>query len=72
MARTFEHKCSRCGREVERQLLTTKKVMFKELGSSGQVNRSRVVDWLCGPCLAKDKDFLLPAHTTPNDRTPSA
>lgn len=35
-----------------------KKVYFMTLGQYGQAVATRVVDWLCPDCFAKDEDFL--------------
>lgn len=52
-----EYKCSCCGRETERILLTVKTIVFKAMGAGAKVHRSRVAEWLCDECLPKDVDW---------------
>lgn len=57
MGKPAEYRCSRCGREVERNLLLAKKVLFVEMGEGGRTQRARVLDWLCPTCVAADFDW---------------
>lgn len=71
-----DYRCTRCGQRPApeetkaRDLLTVKKVSFLEMGMGGRTLRSRVVDWLCPACVAKDEDynrepFVAPGNTPP-------
>jgi hypothetical protein len=59
MSRKFNYECTQCHRQWPREQLTAKVVQFKEIGHSGRVLRSRVVDWLCGNCLNQDLAYLM-------------
>ena len=60
-----DYSCTACGEAVGRKQLTVKKATFLEMGTGARTIRSRVVGWLCDPCLKKDADwnrepFVLP------------
>lgn len=57
MAGNPEYKCTRCGKDCQRDLLTVKKAVFLEMGMGGRTIRSRVVGWLCPSCTANDSDW---------------
>lgn len=57
MANNREYVCTKCGKSEQRSLLTVKKAVFLEMGEGGATVRSRVTDWLCPPCVAKDEDW---------------
>lgn len=63
------YKCTRCNQEQEREDLIAVKVSFVTLGSKGATLRSRTPDWLCFPCLNKDKIWNLPEYDSPGLRT---
>lgn len=66
MAFTGEYKCSKCGSTPGNpDLLVAKKVMFQELGTNPRTLKSRTVDWLCPPCVAKDPDWKKEPYTSP-------
>ena len=60
MARTVQYICTRHGGEVPRELLLAKKVQFVGMGEGSRTHRSRVVEWLCPQCIAKDEDWNRP------------
>jgi rubredoxin len=67
------YKCTRCGAipgdgtpEEARELLTVKKVSFLGMGVAAKTLRSRVVEWLCPKCVAKDEDWNAPAFEGPS------
>lgn len=72
MAFTGEYKCSKCGKSEKRELLTAKKVQFLELGIKPRVLKSRLIDWLCPACVAKDPDWKRPAYDSPGMRESAA
>ena len=43
--------------DVDRELLTVKKVVFLEMGEGGRTVKSRVTAWLCPTCTATDPDW---------------
>lgn len=45
--RDIQYRCTRCGREVGRGNLITKRAVFREMGVQGRTVKSRVTDWLC-------------------------
>lgn len=53
----YAYKCTECDKPLARENLTVKKVVFQKMGAGGKTVRSRVVHWLCRPCLNKDMDF---------------
>lgn len=64
-----EYKCSLCGKQEQRDMLVSKKVMFQELGVKPRVFRSRVVGWYCPQCVAKDPDWKQPSYSSPGMQT---
>lgn len=62
MANEKPYKCTVCNTEQPRNLLTVKKVLFLEMGVGARTLRSRVVGWLCPPCVAKDADYNAPSY----------
>ena len=67
MALELEYKCTRCNRETPRDELTVKKSVFLEMGERARTLRSRVVGWLCPPCIVDDSDWQRPPHRTQNE-----
>lgn len=57
-----DYRCTQCGEETPRELLTVKRVAFLEMGEGAKTLRARVVAWLCPICVATDKDWKLEAH----------
>lgn len=68
MAAEYDYKCSRCGTDCVRDLLTVKKILFLEMGAGGKTIRSRVDSWLCPSCTKADPHWNLPAHRQPQER----
>jgi len=60
--------CTRCGTPTARDKLTVKKSVFTTMGTGAKTVRSRVLDWLCPPCLASDQEWNLDAYVAPEDR----
>jgi predicted RNA-binding Zn-ribbon protein involved in translation (DUF1610 family) len=60
-----DYKCTNCGADTKRDLLTVKKVLFTEMGAGSKTIRARVVDWLCPPCVKNDPAWRAPAHQLP-------
>lgn len=58
-----DYKCSACGRETLRDLLTAKKITFTDMGPGAKTKRQRTVAWLCDECLPLDEDYLRPAYS---------
>lgn len=58
MKKKKEYVCSDCGAAVGRSNLYVKRAVFALMGTSGRTLRSRVVAWLCLPCMNEDADFL--------------
>ena len=52
-----DYKCTKCGAQSTRELLTVKKVLFLEMGVGARTLRSRVIGWLCPPCVAADEQY---------------
>ena len=65
-----EYKCTRCNKSEKRELLSAKKVSFQELGVRPRIIRSRIVAWLCPPCVARDEDWRQDAYATPGMAAP--
>jgi len=59
---TLQYKCSDCGTPTKRELLAAKKVLFTGMGRGAKTYRSRVVGWLCPPCVKKDPQYLMEAY----------
>lgn len=57
-----EYVCSNCNKPSDRNLLTVKKVLFLEMGVGARTIRSRVVGWLCPPCVATDSQYNAPSY----------
>lgn len=61
MPREYDYHCTKCGlrpgrnNDESKELLTAVVVVFKNIGYAGRTLRSRVVDWLCAACLAKNQ-----------------
>lgn len=53
----YAYKCTECDKALPREQLTVKKVVFQKMGAGGKIVRSRVVHWLCRPCLTNDDDY---------------
>lgn len=70
--RKIVYACTVCGREVGRDNLRTKRVIFRDMGVHGQTVRSRLVAWLCiipqedgsPSCLHSDEQWNLPKWAT--------
>jgi ribosomal protein S14 len=66
--RNIKYACTECGRNVGRDNLKVKRVVFREMGAHGPVVLSRVVGWLCivpaddggMSCLEKDAAWQQP------------
>lgn len=56
---TVEYKCSECGTPTERELLAVKKVLFTGMGRGAKTYNSRVVGWLCPPCVKGDPQYKM-------------
>lgn len=65
----FDYRCTECGKEKQRELLTVKKVSFLEMGMSGKAIKTRTVDWLCPDCLVKDPAWQLEKGQAPGRLT---
>lgn len=70
MANQPYYGCTRCGADTVRNLLTVKKAVFLEMGEGGRTLRSRVTDWLCPECVAKDADWNRPKFAPPRTIKP--
>jgi hypothetical protein len=57
--------CTRCGEFVRRSELTVKRAQFQKMGSGASSFKSRVMAWLCPPCLLDDREYNLPERSTP-------
>jgi hypothetical protein len=57
----YDYSCTRCRKAVDRDDLVVKKVTFLSMGLGGNTIQSRVIDWLCPPCLTEDAQWNLPA-----------
>ncbi|AUE22224.1 hypothetical protein SEA_ADGERS_73 [Gordonia phage Adgers] len=64
--------CTRCGKDLPRDQLSSKKVLFAGIGNATTVFRSRVVDWLCDSCLGKDPDYNYPRDVSRAERMRNA
>ncbi|AUV60671.1 hypothetical protein HOS75_gp059 [Gordonia phage SteveFrench] len=64
--------CTVCGKQLPRDQLSSKKVLFAGIGNATTVFRSRVVDWLCDPCLGKDPAFNYPKDVSRAERMRNA
>lgn len=53
----IEYRCSSCGKPTRRSLLAVKKVLFTGMGKGAKTYQSRVVGWLCPPCVKKDEQY---------------
>jgi hypothetical protein len=51
------YKCSACDAELPRSELIVKRVQFRGMGKEGRIARSRVVAWLCLPCVLRDHQW---------------
>lgn len=65
MANNPNYCCTRCNTPTPRASLTVKKAMFTEMGEGARTKRSRVTDWLCNNCLARDEDYLRERFSPP-------
>lgn len=68
MANEPIYECTQCKATPGRDLLTVKKAVFLEMGMGGRIIRSRVTDWLCPSCTAKDPDYRREAFTAPGTK----
>lgn len=55
--RDIDYTCHRCLKQFDRETLRAKKVQYLMMGRNGKVIRSRVIEWLCVPCMEKDPDY---------------
>ena len=65
MAMNQEYDCTSCGRTTARDDLMVKRAQFMTMGSGASNVRTRVVAWLCPPCLEKDPQWNLPERHKP-------
>lgn len=66
-----DERCTECGKICSKILLTSKRVQFVGLDNPKKVLKSRVKDWLCEACLAKDPDWNLEAYeAAPSHKSP--
>lgn len=65
MAHYTEDRCSKCGNKTSPELLMVKRVQFLARVNLRKVLKTRVVAWLCEPCLDKDEDYNREAYTAP-------
>lgn len=63
-----QYLCNGCGKPTARDMLTVKKTVFSSMGEGASVTRSRVVAWLCVPCVRIDPGWNLPKNRTPAER----
>lgn len=61
----IDYRCSECGRQTPRDLLTVKKVSFLEMGENPKAIKTRTESWLCPDCINKDKAFNIPKGHAP-------
>ena len=67
-----KYTCTLCGREVGKDNLKVKRVVFREMGKGGSSVKTRTVAWLCivphddgmPSCLEQDEDWKLPLYAT--------
>ncbi len=67
LKKTRYYGCTKCKREIPRELLLVKKVGFFEMGVGGRQQRGRVTDWLCPDCVKLDVDWNRPAFVAPGN-----
>jgi hypothetical protein len=60
-----EYGCTKCGTPTERSKLMVKKAVFLEMGEGARTFKSRVINWLCPSCVAKDDDWNRPKFQPP-------
>ena len=63
---TLSYDCTSCGRTTARDDLTVKRAQFVTMGMGATNLRSRVIAWLCPPCLEKDREWNLPERHKPS------
>jgi hypothetical protein len=61
----IKYKCGPCQKEFPKELLTAKRVQFRELGTDGRVLKSRVTAWLCPECLEADPEYHIVRYSGP-------
>lgn len=61
----IDYKCSVCGKNTDRDLLTVKKVQFLEIGEKPSTLKSRTESWLCPDCVGKDPAWNIPKGYAP-------
>jgi hypothetical protein len=64
-----DYHCTRCGHKTPREMLTVKKSVFTEMGSSAKTFKSRVTRQLCPNCLITDDDWNREPYSEPDFET---
>lgn len=52
-----DFKCTKCGKDTDRDDLMVKRVQFRDMGETGAIRKTRVTDRLCPDCLNLDPDW---------------
>ena len=65
MSNTTDYRCSKCGKEEQRDLLTVKKVSFLEIGENPKAIKTRTESWLCPDCVRADEAWNIPKGYAP-------
>ena len=65
MGKTANYVCTECKQPTPREGLVVKKITFTEMGESSRTIRTRVAQWLCATCLARDEYYNQPAYSGP-------
>ena len=61
----IDYRCTQCGKETDRDLLTVKKVSFLEIGENPRAIKTRTESWLCPNCIKEDNAFNIPKGFSP-------
>jgi hypothetical protein len=55
--RDIQYICDVCGKNVGKEKLCSKQVVFRRVGRGGRIIRSRIVQWVCDACVVKDPHY---------------
>jgi hypothetical protein len=57
--------CGTCGHRTNPIRLYVRRVQFTKYGKSAAILRTRITDYICDTCLAKDPEWNTPPRTGP-------